>query len=135
MTAGDLLGLANREPWQDQALCAQVDPEIFFPPKGGSPREAKKVCAACPVAAECLAYALRNHELHGVWGGTCEKERRRLMPNRPRADYTKHVFNHRRHGTRSCYAGGCRCEFCKSVESEFQRVRHERRRSGGAKTA
>lgn len=64
--------------WVEEALCAQTDPEEFFPPKGRSPREAKKVCAACPVAAECLAYALDNGERHGVWGGLSERERRSL---------------------------------------------------------
>ena len=44
--------------WQDRALCAQTDPEAFFPEKGGSTREAKKVCLGCDVRAECLEYAL-----------------------------------------------------------------------------
>ncbi len=43
--------------WQDQALCAQTDPEAFFPEKGGSTREAKRVCRSCEVRAECLEYA------------------------------------------------------------------------------
>ncbi len=64
--------------WQEQALCAQTDPEAFFPEKGGSTREAKKICAACPVRAECLAYALEHDERFGIWGGLSERERRRL---------------------------------------------------------
>ncbi|QRN80660.1 MAG: WhiB family transcriptional regulator, partial [Nocardiopsis sp. BM-2018] len=40
--------------WQERALCAQTDPEAFFPEKGGSTREAKKVCQSCEVRAECL---------------------------------------------------------------------------------
>lgn len=64
--------------WVDDALCAQVDPEIFFPEKGGSTREAKQTCARCPVAAQCLDYALANGESYGLWGGTSERERRAL---------------------------------------------------------
>jgi len=64
--------------WQDRALCAQTDPEAFFPEKGGSTREAKKVCNGCEVRAECLDYALANDERFGIWGGLSERERRRL---------------------------------------------------------
>ena len=64
--------------WQASALCAQTDPEAFFPEQGGSTREAKKVCMDCDVRAECLEYALTNDEAHGVWGGLSERERRKL---------------------------------------------------------
>jgi WhiB family redox-sensing transcriptional regulator len=64
--------------WQDRALCAQTDPEAFFPEKGGSTREAKKVCSGCEVRAECLEYALANDERFGIWGGLSERERRKL---------------------------------------------------------
>lgn len=60
------------------ALCAEVDPDLPFPEKGGSTREAKKVCRACPVQSECLLYAVRNDERFGVYGGLSERERRRL---------------------------------------------------------
>jgi WhiB family transcriptional regulator, redox-sensing transcriptional regulator len=64
--------------WQEQALCAQTDPEAFFPEKGGSTRDAKKICMSCPVRAECLEYALAHDERFGIWGGLSERERRRL---------------------------------------------------------
>jgi len=64
--------------WQERALCAQTDPEAFFPEKGGSTREAKKVCASCDVRSECLDYALANDERFGIWGGLSERERRKL---------------------------------------------------------
>lgn len=64
--------------WQERALCAQTDPEAFFPEKGGSTREAKKVCSGCDVRAECLEYALANDERFGIWGGLSERERRKL---------------------------------------------------------
>jgi WhiB family redox-sensing transcriptional regulator len=66
------------EQWQDRALCAQTDPEAFFPEKGGSTREAKKICQSCEVRAECLEYALAHDERFGIWGGLSERERRRL---------------------------------------------------------
>ncbi|MGO1320102.1 MAG: WhiB family transcriptional regulator [Galactobacter sp.] len=64
--------------WQTEALCAQTDPEAFFPEKGGSTRDAKKVCSSCTVRQECLDYALDNDERFGIWGGLSERERRRL---------------------------------------------------------
>jgi len=64
--------------WQERALCAQTDPEAFFPEKGGSTREAKRVCLSCEVRVECLEYALENDERFGIWGGLSERERRRL---------------------------------------------------------
>lgn len=66
------------EEWQDRALCAQTDPEAFFPEKGGSTREAKRICLGCEVRDECLEYALANDERFGIWGGLSERERRRL---------------------------------------------------------
>jgi WhiB family redox-sensing transcriptional regulator len=64
--------------WQDRALCAQTDPEAFFPEKGGSTREAKRVCTGCEVRSECLEYALANDERFGIWGGLSERERRKF---------------------------------------------------------
>ncbi|MGF1661850.1 MAG: WhiB family transcriptional regulator [Kineosporiaceae bacterium] len=80
---GALLLLAARsrdlDPlWKDRALCAETDPEAFFPEKGGSTREAKRVCSVCEVRAECLEFALANDERFGIWGGLSERERRRL---------------------------------------------------------
>jgi WhiB family redox-sensing transcriptional regulator len=65
-------------PWQEEALCAQTDPEAFFPEKGGSTREAKRVCSRCDVRSECLEAALARDERFGIWGGLSERERRRL---------------------------------------------------------
>jgi WhiB family transcriptional regulator, redox-sensing transcriptional regulator len=64
--------------WQERALCAQTDPEAFFPEKGGSTREAKRVCGGCEVRSECLGSALEHDERFGIWGGLSERERRRL---------------------------------------------------------
>ncbi len=64
--------------WQEKALCAQTDPEAFFPEKGGSTREAKRICQGCEVRDACLDYALAHDERFGIWGGLSERERRRL---------------------------------------------------------
>src|SRR4051812_5783806 len=64
-----------RHGWQDGAVCASTDPEQWFPPKGGSPRLARVVCAGCPVRRSCLASALLFAE-DGIWAGTTLKDRR-----------------------------------------------------------
>ena len=70
------------DQWRLDALCAETDPEAFFPEKGGSTREAKRVCTGCSVRAECLEAALTNDERFGIWGGLSERERRRLRLQR-----------------------------------------------------
>ena len=70
--------------WQSQARCAEVDPEIFFPERGGSSKAARAVCSQCDVRLQCLEYALNNKEQFGIWGGTSERERRRLRKERAR---------------------------------------------------
>ena len=64
--------------WQADALCAETDPEAFFPEKGGSTRDAKRICDSCEVRQQCLEYALQNDERFGIWGGLSERERRKL---------------------------------------------------------
>lgn len=65
--------------WRDDALCAETDPDAFYPEKGHSTSDAKRVCASCPVASECLTYALEHNERFGVWGGLSERARRRRI--------------------------------------------------------
>jgi len=60
------------------ALCAQSDPEVFFPEKGESSKNAKLICAACPCRDLCLEDALVNDEQHGIWGGLSYPERCRV---------------------------------------------------------
>lgn len=65
-------------PWVEASLCAQTDPELFYPERGGSALPAKKVCARCPVRRPCLQWALDTDERHGVWGGLTNRQRRHL---------------------------------------------------------
>ena len=85
MSGPDLLNITTPPEWMTDGVCAQVDPELWFPEKGGSTREAKQLCARCPVHPECLAYALANDERFGVWGGASERDRRRMKrtPSKP----------------------------------------------------
>ena len=68
--------------WQDLANCLGVDPDLFFPERGASTREAKEVCRGCVVRDDCLEYALANGEKFGIWGGMSERERRRIRRQR-----------------------------------------------------
>jgi WhiB family transcriptional regulator, redox-sensing transcriptional regulator len=68
--------------WQGKALCATADPDIFFPEKGASPREAKEICGRCEVTTECLRYAVENDEWFGIWGRHTARERRKYKKSR-----------------------------------------------------
>lgn len=70
------------EGWQNYANCLGVDPDLFFPERGASTREAKEVCRGCIVREDCLEYALANGEKFGIWGGMSERERRRIRRQR-----------------------------------------------------
>ena len=69
---------AEVRAWQSKANCMGVDPELFFPERGASTREAKEVCRGCVVREDCLEYALANGEKFGIWGGLSERERRKV---------------------------------------------------------
>ena len=71
---------ATRRHWRSAAACRFADPDLFFPVSSSGRAleqvaEAKAICAGCPVRPECLAFALRTGQLHGVWGGLGEQER------------------------------------------------------------
>ena len=80
--APDLSADEGERRWQERANCLGVDPDLFFPERGASTREAKAVCGSCEVRAECLEYALDHAEKFGIWGGLSERERRRLRRQR-----------------------------------------------------
>ena len=104
MQTGDTVPAANRrccggpnvdvalgiihETWHLKAACRGPESALFFPPplperreeREGRETRAKEICFACPVQRECLEFALRVREPHGIWGGLTEAERRRLVP-------------------------------------------------------
>jgi WhiB family transcriptional regulator, redox-sensing transcriptional regulator len=72
--------LTGREHWRLAAACRFVDPELFFPVSDSGPSlmqatEAKAICTECPVRRQCLSFALRTRQVHGIWGGLTERER------------------------------------------------------------
>jgi WhiB family transcriptional regulator, redox-sensing transcriptional regulator len=76
--------LMTRGRWRMLAACQSIDPELFFPvsASGKSLEQvtaAKAVCAACPVRRECLAFALRTGQVHGIWGGRTVEERHQAL--------------------------------------------------------
>lgn len=68
--------------WMADGNCANQPPSLFFPSDGVGVDVARGVCDGCPVLSECLEYALENRIDHGVWGGTSERERRRIQKAR-----------------------------------------------------
>lgn len=66
------------EEWREDALCRQVSPDLFFPEKGESSADAKRICQMCAVRVPCLDYAMTNNEKFGVFGGVSERGRRKL---------------------------------------------------------
>ncbi|HEX8182971.1 MAG TPA: WhiB family transcriptional regulator [Candidatus Saccharimonadales bacterium] len=74
---------SDESDWRAYALCAQTDPEAFYPEKGrGSAKAAKAVCKVCTVKEPCLEDALKNGDRFGVYGGLSERERRKLPKDR-----------------------------------------------------
>jgi WhiB family redox-sensing transcriptional regulator len=72
----------HRADWRSQAACRGLDTELFFPGRGEAAPEAAAACASCPVRTECRTYAVESRQLFGIWGGTSERQRRRLRAER-----------------------------------------------------
>ena len=75
----------NPKTWKDKANCYGSDTGVFYPSNDASVDVPKRVCGDCPVKVECLEFALSNNEVFGVWGGTSERERRRIKRSRREA--------------------------------------------------
>ncbi|RFZ41381.1 Transcriptional regulator WhiB2 [Mycobacterium marinum] len=120
------------ERWKAQALCAQTDPDAFFPEKGGTTRPAKRVCLSCPVRKQCLDYALDHDERFGIWGGFSERERRRLKRGH---DVTPTLQHGGHQPSYACYQRGCRhpdcCEQAAKYQREWRHRKKEQERQGG----
>lgn len=71
--------------WRERALCRNLPGDLFFPDESDerTRRQAKRVCARCDVARECLAEALRLDVREGIWGGCGPVTRRRLAGRAP----------------------------------------------------
>jgi WhiB family redox-sensing transcriptional regulator len=75
----------TRRTWSARGRCAQMDPELFFPPRDGDAAEARAACRACVVRLRCLAYAVAAEEPYGIWGGLDPGERHNLQRRLRRA--------------------------------------------------
>ncbi len=69
----------EERPWMVFGACRDADPDLFFAAGKEQARGALAICATCPVRLDCLEYALEARERFGIWGGTTEKQRRRLV--------------------------------------------------------
>jgi len=81
----DITGRARPDlAWQESGACATTGPAdmVWYPGRGKSARYARQICLTCEVRTVCLEYALANNDAFGVWGGTTEKERRRILRDR-----------------------------------------------------
>lgn len=70
----------DTDGWARQALCKEMDPEIFFPHAGDQATciIAKRICHQCPVKQPCRDYALADPKLNGIWGGTTYRDRLKI---------------------------------------------------------
>lgn len=68
--------------WMASARCRDLPPATFFPTNSTGVVAARRVCASCDVSAQCLEYALEQHLDHGIWGGTSERQRRKILRTR-----------------------------------------------------
>ena len=79
------------EAWMANAACRDTDPDLFFPNgttglAADQIENAKAICRGCIAQLACLEYALNTREENGIWGGTTEEERRKILRSRRSAD-------------------------------------------------
>ncbi len=108
----------TRPAWITQAACRGMNPDLFFPDRGEDTTQAKAVCAGCSVRAECLEAALMNMDKHGIFGGTSERERRRMRTHVVVIEHgTERGYKQHRH------RGGGACDARKAAHAEATRIR------------
>lgn len=73
---------SRKEAWRARAACHGINPNFFYPADKASIEAAKTFCQGCEVHDDCLAYALANEEIFGIWGGASERERKRILKRR-----------------------------------------------------
>lgn len=114
-------------PWRKQAACKGGDTNDWFPEQTGannpSTQQALAICGRCPVVAQCLQHAIDEPELHGVWGGTTEQERRgmRRLASRQIAHGTNRGYGQHAHW------GIPVCQDCKTAHAKYQTMRRHYR--------
>ncbi len=114
---------ADPDAWKADGLCRQVDPDMWFPEKGGSTRTAKRLCGECTVAAECLAYALEHDERYGIWGGKSELDRQKLRA--PAGPKSRAPHRHPGPAVNPVkFPCSCGLSGCKGLVSESTLARH-----------
>jgi hypothetical protein len=134
--------LSDDVKWRDEALCAQVDPELFFEKNANA---AKRVCASCRVAPQCLNEALEDEIPYGVWGGVAAHQRRDMLREIRGAEYEFPTLSDRWANRDKCgnghkltednillvaATGGRRCLTCKRErDQEWQERRKRERRA------
>ncbi len=133
--------------WVEDAVCATIDPETFFPEKGARPDAAKAICAGCHVRDACLQWALDTRQRFGVWGGTTATERRSLLGDPPELDKDRTDLDEAeddvddpiagRHGTYAGYRAHAKhdipqCERCKAAHADRARKILAARNARGA---
>lgn len=69
----------SKESWYKEGSCRNADPELFFPERGASTREAKAICRTCPVIEDCLNFFVKHEQEYGVWGGVLQHSRKVLV--------------------------------------------------------
>lgn len=104
------------------AACAGMDTNLFFVAQGQSSTDARAICNTCPIKQACLEYALSHNDVHGIWGGATERQRRQMRSAKPTAPR----FTPAKCGTTSGYAKGCRCALCREAHREYQAARRMR---------
>lgn len=85
--------MTGRLEWMDSALCAQTDPDLFFPPRGVNPQRAKLLCAGCVVQEECQVWTLAGPVVReGVWAGKTQRGYRGQHVREPRTADRRIVY-------------------------------------------
>ncbi len=121
--------------WRTLAACRGLDPELFFPARGDAftARNAQAVCATCPVAEQCLEFAIEVGETEGIWGGLSGRQLRQERQRRAGGVRRKAPTNID-HGTEGGYhahrrAGTSACQSCREAHAAYNAERERKQGS------
>lgn len=115
--------------WRERAACAGMDTAMFFPGRGDTrgPQAAKAICEGCPVVGQCAEWAIPQSDLHGVFGGLTERQRRNLRTAAAR-QRREGATPPPAHGVAGYRRHGCRCQVCTDAAADAVRVSKARAR-------